>query len=65
MRRSQSTSLIFGRNIPSDYAQTAWFVPFEETPRYPFKKVAPFIYWSPLAATPIIPLYVGPNFLGE
>src|SRR5579859_6138023 len=41
MRRSQLTTLIFGRNTEGNYAQTAWFVAFEQNPRYPFKKVAP------------------------
>jgi hypothetical protein len=65
MRRSQLTELIFGRNIPTNYAQTAWMVVFEQNPRYPFKKIAPFIYWSGLPETPIFPVYVGPNLLGE
>jgi RHS repeat-associated protein len=65
MRRSQLTALIFGRNTPENYAQTEWVVAFEQNPRYPFKKIAPFIYWSGLQETPIFIVYVGPNLLGE
>jgi len=64
MRRSQLTQLIFGRNTPSNYARTTWFVAFVEYPRYRFEKLAPFIYFYP-KTVPIIPLFSDATLLGE
>jgi hypothetical protein len=38
MRRSQLTTIIFGRNTPANYAKTTWFVAFEQAPEAPFRK---------------------------
>jgi|GEM_PF-5601760 RHS repeat-associated protein len=65
MRRSQLTTIIFGRNTPENYARTSWFVAFEQSPRFSFNKVAPFIYLSPRRATPVVPILISPNLLGE
>ena len=65
MASSRLTEIIFGRNIPSNYAETIWFVAFIENPRDPFRKVAPFIYKSDTQVTDITPLYIGPTLLGE
>ncbi len=64
MRRSQLTQLIFGRNTPSNYARTTWFVAFIEAPGYRFRKLASFIYFYPGVAR-IIPVFTDATLLGE
>jgi len=65
MRRSQLVERIFGRNTPTSYAKTAWFVVFEEIlPKYRFNRIAPSIYWYPGDAK-IKPIAKSSNLLGE
>jgi hypothetical protein len=64
LTRSQLTEIIFGRKTPGNYAKTAWFVAFAETPPFILRKIAPFILHYPGVAE-IIPLVVSPNLLGE
>jgi RHS repeat-associated protein len=65
MRRSQLVTYIFGRYTPANYADTAWFVAFQEVlPKFKFTKLAFAIYYYPGAAD-IIPLVISQNLLGE
>jgi hypothetical protein len=57
--------MIFNRNTAENYAKTAWFVAFEEVPGQTFDKVLPWIFLHEGPETEIIPLYAGPNLLGE